>query len=122
MTLIFGSIVIIFGFTYSSLLLYLYGGQKLATDYSLTLIRWHCVYILFIALNGVTESFTFAAMDELNLTKFNRKLFALSIFFIISSFLLTKVFSGVGFIMANCLNMSARILQRYVANKFIFKN
>ena len=29
-----------------------------------TLLRWYCLYVLFLAVNGVTECFMFAAMSQ----------------------------------------------------------
>ncbi|CAN7988839.1 unnamed protein product [Ixodes hexagonus] len=117
-----GLIILTFGQAYSALLLQLYGGSALSTGLGPTLLRWHCGYILFIALNGVTEGFVFAAMSEDQLDGHNRRLAAFSILFLVASYFLTTSFGAVGFIVANCFNMGARVaysltfIRRYYAN------
>ena len=111
MTLL-GLIILIFGFNYSNLALFIYGGNLLSNEIGSTLLKWHCVYTLFIAINGITECFTFAAMSQQQIDKFNKKLIILSIVFLYSAYNLTKYFGSQGFIIANCLNMLFRIITR----------
>ena len=110
---IIGLILLIFGYNYSELALLIYGGQKLSEDLGTVLLQWHCVYILFIAVNGITECFTFAAMNNKQINSFNRKMITLSLVFLIASYLMTKWLGSQGFIIANCLNMVIRIVIRY---------
>lgn len=89
------------------------------------------MYLLFLAINGVTESFVFSVMKEkqverqefyerlnilivncLSIYSYNRKMLFFSVIFIILSLLLTKLFGGIGFILANGANMLARIIHR----------
>lgn len=105
-----GTVILTFGQTYSKLLLFLYGGNILSEGAGPRLLRWHCVYVLFLALNGVTECFVFAAMTKKEIDAHNRRMAMFSVIFLASSYVLTSVFGGVGFIMANCLNMAARIV------------
>ena len=107
-----GLILFIFGYNYSELALLIYGGHKLSENLGTVLLQWHCFYILFIAINGITECFTFAAMSSQQIDAFNRKMVNISVIFLLSSFGLTKWFGCQGFIMANCLNMGSRILIR----------
>ncbi|XP_067143120.1 man(5)GlcNAc(2)-PP-dolichol translocation protein RFT1 [Centruroides vittatus] len=107
--IILGLIILTFGYSYAKLLLYFYGGSMLASGVGPTLLRWHCFYVLFLAVNGVTECFVFAAMNQNSIDKYNRKMLLLSCIFLMSSYFLTKLFGGTGFIMANCLNMTCRI-------------
>ena len=111
MTLL-GLIILIFGFNYSELALLIYGGHQLSESLGTTLLKWHCVYVLFIAINGITECFTFAAMNNKQIDAFNKKMINISVIFLISSLAFTKWFGCQGFIMANCLNMAARIAIR----------
>ena len=46
-----------FGYPFSSVLLFLYGGSQLATSIAVTLLRVYCVYVLFLGLNGISEAF-----------------------------------------------------------------
>lgn len=103
-----GLIILIYGFPYSFLLLDIYGGATLSAES--VLLRWYCVYVLLLAINGSTECFTFAAMSKRQVDAFNKKMLAFSLMFLVSSWYLTKLFGSVGFILANCCNMSARIL------------
>ncbi|CAG2165089.1 unnamed protein product, partial [Oppiella nova] len=107
-----GLIILIFGVNYSELALLIYGGRPLsAGDNGLAtgLLQWHSLYILFIAINGITECFTFAAMNSRQLDAFNKNMIYISVVFLMSSYLLTKWWGSQGFIMANCLNMGSRI-------------
>ena len=73
-------VIVTFGYSYSFLLLDIYGGQKLNSEdgkivnklfsqqlLCITghwLLRTYCVYVLFLAVNGVTEGFAFAMMSK----------------------------------------------------------
>ncbi|KAL3273755.1 hypothetical protein HHI36_015183 [Cryptolaemus montrouzieri] len=106
-----GLIILVFGQSYSYTLLYLYGGQKLVdNDLSVTLMRFHCFAIVLLAINGVTEGFVFATMSNEQLNRYNYKMVLFSVLFLLVSYILTIVFGPVGFIIANCINMSARII------------
>ncbi|XP_060600626.1 protein RFT1 homolog [Ruditapes philippinarum] len=74
------------------------------------LLRWYCLYVLVIAVNGTTECFVFATMSKSQVDRYNQKMVAFSVLFLISSLVLTSYLGSVGFILANCLNMIARIL------------
>ena len=56
--------ILSFGHSYSYLALDIYGGSLLSGGEGPTLLRWYCVYVLALAVNGVTECFTFAAMSQ----------------------------------------------------------
>lgn len=105
-----GLIIVSFGYAYSNLLLDIYGGKLLSAGIGPTLLRWHCIYVLFLAINGVTECYVFATMSRRNVDNYNYLLVVLSIIFLLVSWFLTKVFGSVGFILANCINMIARII------------
>ncbi|WAR02623.1 RFT1-like protein [Mya arenaria] len=90
-----GAIILVFGMAYSYLALDLYGGGLLSTG---------TVCITYI---------------------YNQKMVVFSLLFLLSSLLLTSVCGSVGFILANCLNMAARIahsiyyiLQYFRGSKF----
>ncbi|XP_013787696.1 protein RFT1 homolog isoform X1 [Limulus polyphemus] len=108
MTLL-GLTVVTFGQSYSDLLLLMYGGKSLGTGLGPFLLKWHCVYVVFLAVNGVTECFVFAVMKKGEIDKYNQKMVLVSLLFLLASFYLTKHFGSVGFILANCINMGARI-------------
>ncbi|XP_052802408.1 protein RFT1 homolog [Mya arenaria] len=120
-----GAIILVFGMAYSYLALDLYGGGLLSTGTGPVLLRWYCLYVLVIALNGTTECFVFATMSKQEVDRYNQKMVVFSLLFLLSSLLLTSVCGSVGFILANCLNMAARIahsiyyiLQYFRGSKF----
>jgi len=60
-----GLTILIFGIPYSRTLLFLYGGSGLSDSGPGTpLLQWNCAYIFIMAINGVTEAFTQAAMTQ----------------------------------------------------------
>lgn len=69
MVLITGMAILAFGFSYSYLALDIYGGSILLDGGGVLLLRWYCVYILIIAVNGVTECFVLAIMSEEEVNK-----------------------------------------------------
>ena len=49
---LFGYVVLAFGFSYSHLLLHLYGGSKLSNGLGHSLLRGHCFLVFLMAVNG----------------------------------------------------------------------
>ncbi|XP_030780873.1 protein RFT1 homolog isoform X3 [Rhinopithecus roxellana] len=80
-------------------------------DQGPVLLRSYCFYVLLLAINGVTECFTFAAMSKEEVDRYNFVMLALSSSFLVLSYLLTRWCGSVGFILANCFNMGIRITQ-----------
>ncbi|XP_004715334.1 protein RFT1 homolog isoform X1 [Echinops telfairi] len=111
LALLAGLTITVFGFAYSQLALDMYGGAMLSSGSGPALLRSYCVYVLLLAINGVTECFTFAAMSKEEVDRYNVRMLALSCTFLVFSYLLTRWCGSVGFIWANCLNMGARIAQ-----------
>ncbi|XP_036389755.1 protein RFT1 homolog [Megalops cyprinoides] len=107
--LVIGLVITVFGYAYSYLALDLYGGSLLSSGTGPSLLRWYSGYVLLLAVNGVTECFTFAAMSKEEVDRYNLVMLALSISFLFLSYLLTWWQGSVGFILANCLNMGLRI-------------
>ncbi|KAF0289862.1 Protein RFT1 [Amphibalanus amphitrite] len=83
---------------------------------AVTLLRAQCAYVLLLAVNGVLECYTFAVMRQEQINGYNRKMVLLSVIFVISTGIFTRLFGGVGFILANCVNMLTRI---YVCYRFV---
>ncbi|XP_023611448.1 protein RFT1 homolog isoform X3 [Myotis lucifugus] len=80
-------------------------------DQGPVLLRTYSLYVLLLAINGVTECFTFAAMSKEQVDRYNLTMLALSSSFLVLSYLLTRWCGSVGFILANCFNMGIRITQ-----------
>ncbi|XP_047438159.1 protein RFT1 homolog [Mugil cephalus] len=119
LVLVIGLIITVFGYAYSQLALDIYGGSLLSSGAGPSLLRCYSCYVLLLAVNGVTECFVFAAMSQEEVDKYNLVMLALSVSFLVLSYMLTWWAGGVGFILANCLNMGLRIfhslmyIQRY---------
>ncbi|XP_034938993.1 protein RFT1 homolog [Chelonus insularis] len=104
-----GLIVLIFGQSYSSTLLWLYGGSKFTTEFSITLLRAHCLAVLLLAINGITECYANATADVNTIKKSNLIRIYQSIAFLLVSYGFAKWLGPVGFIFGNCVNMALRI-------------
>ncbi|XP_029411259.1 protein RFT1 homolog isoform X3 [Nannospalax galili] len=111
LALLVGLTITVFGFAYSQLALDIYGGAMLSSGSGPVLMRSYCLYVLLLAINGVTECFTFAAMSKEEVDRYNFTMLALSSSFLVLSYLLTSWCGSVGFILANCFNMGIRITQ-----------
>ncbi|XP_067943669.1 man(5)GlcNAc(2)-PP-dolichol translocation protein RFT1-like [Watersipora subatra] len=114
-----GLTILVFGYNYAHLALHVYGGQVLSVGAGPYLLRWYSVYVLLMAVNGLTECFSFATMSKPQLDRFNYKMLAFSIGFLAASLVFTSRFGSAGFIMANCCNLILRIIHSvYIIEKF----
>uniref|UniRef100_A0A8D9AHU3 Protein RFT1 homolog n=2 Tax=Cacopsylla melanoneura TaxID=428564 RepID=A0A8D9AHU3_9HEMI len=119
-----GLVVLVFGQSYARLLLLLYGGQSLAVSAGLAtlLLRTHCLAVLFLAVNGTTECYALATMDTYQIDRYNKTMVYLSIAFLGTNWLFTRLLGSVGFILANCCNMGTRIVQATRFIRFRYKD
>ena len=69
LVLVIAMVILSFGYAYSYLALDIYGGELLSNGEGPTLLRWYCVYVLLLAVNGVTECFMFSAMSQAQVDK-----------------------------------------------------
>uniref|UniRef100_A0A1B6KM47 Protein RFT1 homolog n=1 Tax=Graphocephala atropunctata TaxID=36148 RepID=A0A1B6KM47_9HEMI len=104
-----GLVALCFGQAYARFVLLMYGGPALADGLAPLLLRAHSLAILLLAINGTTECYALATMDTVHLDRYNRVMAGLSVGFMLVSWLLTRLLGSVGFILANCCNMAARI-------------
>uniref|UniRef100_A0A674JQC1 Protein RFT1 homolog n=1 Tax=Terrapene triunguis TaxID=2587831 RepID=A0A674JQC1_9SAUR len=120
LVLLVGLSITVFGYAYSQLALDIYGGSMLSSGSGPSLLRCYSLYVLLLAVNGVTECFTFASMCKEEVDRFNFVMLALSFTFLCVSYFLTQWQGSVGFILANCFNMSIRIAHsiHYIDNYF----
>nr|XP_027202011.1 protein RFT1 homolog [Dermatophagoides pteronyssinus] len=111
---IIGLTLFTYGYHGASIVLSVYGGQNFINgsfgQLAIHLFQWHCIYMIFIAINGILESYSFAVMNTRQLNRFNTNLLIISIIFTIISLIIISYVGSVGFIMANCLNMMTRII------------
>lgn len=116
-----GLLVLVFGQFYSGICLLFYGGADfVAGGLPETLLRWHCLSILFLAVNGITEGYMFATNTSKDIDTYNYYMAVFSIMFLVLSYAFTNVFGPVGLILANCLNMLCRISYStyFIHNKY----
>ncbi|XP_072203757.1 man(5)GlcNAc(2)-PP-dolichol translocation protein RFT1 [Excalfactoria chinensis] len=109
LVLLIGLTIAVFGYAFSQLALDIYGGSMLSSGTGPDLLRCYSLYVLFLAVNGVTECFTFASMCKEEVDRYNFVMLALSFMFLCISYFLTRWHGSVGFILANCFNMGIRI-------------
>ncbi|VUZ55840.1 unnamed protein product [Hymenolepis diminuta] len=102
----------VFAQGYSHLLLYFYGGSRLVTDNpeAVNLLRIYALYLVLLAWNGPTEAFLNAAMTTGDVSRHNFRLTAFSFIFLGAAWLLVPLCGAVGFILANCINISTRVI------------
>ncbi|XP_014367392.2 protein RFT1 homolog [Papilio machaon] len=106
-----GLLVLVFGQSYSKTLLLLYGGEAFVeSGLPVQLLKSHCLAIVLLAVNGITECYCFATMTSAQLNSYNYLMVFFSITFLVLSYALTYFFGPVGFIVSNCINMFARIV------------
>lgn len=105
--------ILCFGWSYSHSLLQLYGGSQLSNA-GTGLMRAQCVLLVFLALNGVTEAYTFAAMSHQQLNRHSALLMVFSVVYLVLAATLSHTLGAVGFVLANCVNMMLRILHGWV--------
>uniref|UniRef100_A0A8D2JBZ8 Protein RFT1 homolog n=1 Tax=Varanus komodoensis TaxID=61221 RepID=A0A8D2JBZ8_VARKO len=109
LVLLIGLTITVFGYAYSQLALDLYGGSMLSLGSGPSLLRCYSLYVLLLAVNGVTECFAFASMHKEEVDRYNFVMLALSFVFLCMSYFLTYWQGSIGFILANCFNMGIRI-------------
>lgn len=103
-------LVITFGVPYSRFFLNLYGGATLTNGPGPLLLQLYCVYILFLAVNGITEAFSQATMSIRELETYKNLIAIFAISYLAVFYILIQLFGIHGIIIANCLNMLARII------------
>jgi oligosaccharide translocation protein RFT1 len=105
-----GLVVFVFGQGYSQLLLKIYYGARLSENVlCVNMLRLYCFYVLFLALNGISECFFNASISESEIQRHNYKLIGFSISFLVFTYALATRYGIYGFVLANALNMAVRI-------------
>ncbi len=102
-------LVIAFGIPYSRFVLNLYGGSNLIDGPGVALLQLYCVYILFLAVNGITEAFAQATMSLEELKRYKNLISIFAGIYLALFYFLIKSIGIHGIIIANCLNMLLRI-------------
>ena len=107
---IIGFVFATFSPAYSRLLLHLYGGGMLSGSEAPFLLKCYSLYVLLLAVNGIAECFCFSVMGREQVERYNWYMVAYSVAFVVLAVLCTNWLGAVGLILANCVNMAARIV------------
>lgn len=118
--LLLGLVVLTLGYNYVPLIV-LYGGDKLNNPVAFNLMKWQLFYTPFIALNGVTECFTFAVMSASDIERYNMHLIKYSIVFLTVVYMTNAYLGSACFMLANCCVMTLRIYFSYKLIQVYFK-
>jgi oligosaccharide translocation protein RFT1 len=108
--LVLSFLVIAFGIPYSRFILNLYGGSNLIDGPGVLLLQLYCIYILFLAVNGITEAFSQATMSIKELENYKNLISIFACIYLGIFYILIKFIGIYGIILANCLNMLLRII------------
>ena len=109
-----GIIFAIYSQGYSRLLLHLYGGKMLSDSEAPFLLKCYSIYVLLLALNGIAECFCFSVMGQQQLQRYNRYMIGYSIAYVVLAVLCTEYLGVLGVLLANCVNMIARVLYSFL--------
>ncbi|KAK9034658.1 hypothetical protein V6N11_050815 [Hibiscus sabdariffa] len=121
LVLLIGLIFLAFGPSYSYCLIRLLYGQKWSDGEASTALRYYCVYIIVLAMNGTSEAFLHAVATENQLKRTNYSLIAFSLIYLALNALLIWSAGAVGLILANSLNMVFRIIYSAIFIKHVFQ-
>ena len=97
----------------------LYGAKWSRTD-APSVLSAFCVYIAFMALNGLSEAFVTAVTTAAQMKLYNLLLLVFSAVYLTACALLLK-YGALGLIAANCLNMTLRIAYSFAYSHRFFK-
>ncbi|PSR93324.1 hypothetical protein CEY00_Acc27936 [Actinidia chinensis var. chinensis] len=122
LVLLIGLVVMAFGPSYSYSLIRLLYGQKWSDGEASTALRYFCLYVVALAMNGTSEAFLHAVATENQLKRSNDSLLVFSLIYLVLNVLLIRSAGAVGLILANSLNMILRIIYSAVFIKHYFKD
>ncbi|XP_074312475.1 uncharacterized protein LOC141647974 [Silene latifolia] len=122
LVLLIGLIVVAFGPSYSYSLIRLMYGQKWSDGEASPALKYYCLYVMLLAMNGTSEAFLHAVADESQLKRSNDSLLVFSLIYILLNILLVRSAGAIGLIIANSTNMALRIIYSAVFIKRYFKD
>ncbi|XP_057549794.1 uncharacterized protein LOC130827912 isoform X1 [Amaranthus tricolor] len=121
LVLLIGLVVMAFGPSYSYSLIRLLYGQKWSDGEASTALRYYCLYVLALAMNGTSEAFLHAVADETQLKRSNDSLLVFSLIYILLNVMLVRSAGAIGLIIANFTNMALRIVYSAIFIKRYFQ-
>ncbi|XVF54950.1 hypothetical protein PTKIN_Ptkin05aG0221800 [Pterospermum kingtungense] len=105
LVLLIGLIFLAFGPSYSYSLIRLLYGQKWSDGEASAALRYYCLYIIVLAMNGTSEAFLHAVATENQLKRSNDSLLVFSLIYVALNVLLIRSAGAVGLIFANSLSI-----------------
>ncbi|KAJ3397256.1 Oligosaccharide translocation protein rft1 [Lobulomyces angularis] len=108
--LLFGSFFIFFGINYSTVLVLILGGNHWVATDAPKILKYFCLYVPVMGLNGITEAFLQGVGDENALHSQNNFLIFNAIFFVFNTLMFVNVLNlgTVGFVLGNIFNLIFR--------------
>ncbi|WCJ36457.1 lipid transporters [Euphorbia peplus] len=122
LVLLIGLVFMAFGPSYSYSLIRLLYGSKWSDGEASTALRYYCLYIIALAMNGTSEAFLHAVATENQLKRSNDSLLVFSLIYLVLNVLLIRSAGAIGLIIANSLNMILRILYSSLFIKHYFQD
>ncbi|MBA0876991.1 hypothetical protein Goshw_028675 [Gossypium schwendimanii] len=105
LVLLIGLVFLAFGPSYSYCLIRLLYGQKWSDGEASTALRYYCLYIIVLAMNGTSEAFLHAVATENQLKRSNNSLLVFSLIYVALNVLLIRSVGAIGLILANSLRV-----------------
>lgn len=122
LVLLIGLVVVAFGPSFSYSLIRVLYGQKWSDGEASTALRFYCLYVIVLAMNGTSEAFLHAVATQNQLKRSNDSLLIFSLIYLVLNVLLIRSAGAVGLILANSLNMLFRIIYSTVFIRQYFKD
>ena len=113
MMILVGIVVAVYAQSYSHMLLHLYGGEKLSSGIGPSLLRSQSIFLVFMAVNGVSECYAFASMTTKEVEYYKYLMFIMTCVFLFMVYQLAILLGPIGFVAANCCNFSMRIAYNF---------
>eukprot|EP01105_Mastigella_eilhardi_P014161 TRINITY_DN3221_c0_g1_i4.p1 TRINITY_DN3221_c0_g1~~TRINITY_DN3221_c0_g1_i4.p1 ORF type:complete len:534 (+),score=130.98 TRINITY_DN3221_c0_g1_i4:16-1617(+) len=113
--LLIGLLFVTFGPNYSRALIWLLYTTKYSETAAPTVLAWYCLFVLLMAINGITEAFVHSVAGGAQLRRLNIELLACGAAYMAASLLCVRTLGGgtTGLVWANCVNMLLRIALSY---------
>ncbi|KVI04522.1 RFT1-like protein [Cynara cardunculus var. scolymus] len=105
LVMLIGLVFMAFGPSYSYSLIRLLYGRKWSDGEASVALRYYCLYVVVLAVNGTSEAFLHAVATEDQLKRSNNSLVLFSFVYIVLNILLIRSAGAVGLIFANALSI-----------------
>ncbi|KAE9465003.1 hypothetical protein C3L33_03079, partial [Rhododendron williamsianum] len=119
-----GLVVMAFGPSYSYSLIRLLYGQKWSDGEASSVLRYYCLYVIVLAMNGTSEAFLHAVATENQLKRSNDSLLVFSVIYLALNVFLIQSAGAVGLIFAQfcILNSNEDMILRIIYSAVFIKH